>query len=379
MIRDIFPLREISHQITHESDEKSQRGHREPQAPLPNRRELFSRQNPLDSPKPNPVMKPFIPFALLAAIFASGTAGAATTTPVGYVTKALAPNQFTLVGLTVHGPTLASGILDAESATSVTDNQVNFGTLLTAGTVYVLELSDGTIQEIRNWTGSVLTTPEDISGFVTPGTTTYKIRKAATVSDVFGASNTFGLSPDTDGSGAGADIILIPNASNAFDSIVYFNDGSSTGWFNLQGGEADNQLLPYADGFFVQRVPGGSPINLVVSGEVKTAKTGGVLISGYNYLNAVAPVGLTLGDSGLEDFLAVDETGDPATADAVLIQKPDGTYRTITFFDDGTSSGWYDDQSNLADDAALDGGFLIFNRTGLKPFTIAVPESYSTL
>lgn len=328
-------------------------------------------------------MKPIYPYAFLGALLAVGAATAATTTPVGYVTKTLAPNQFNLVGLTLQSPTVSSGVLDAESATSVTDTGVDFVTLLGASgsKTYVLELSDGTIQEITAWTAAgVLTTPQDITAKVTPGTTTYKLRKAATVADIFGATNSAGLKASPDGDPASADKILILNASNSFDTVFYFNDGAGTqGWLDAESNLAADKVVAYPDGLFVQRGT-GTALTLTVTGEVKTTPTGGVLTPGYNYLNAVAPTQLTLETSGLKSFLTPSADGDPASGDNVLIQTATGAYTTAFYFNDGAGTeGWLDSESNLAKDYVLDGGFLIFNRGATKPFTVAVPSNYSTL
>jgi hypothetical protein len=327
-------------------------------------------------------MKPFIPYSLLAAAALCGAAfgQTATTTPVGYVTHTLAPNMFNLVGVTLHSPTVASGVIDAESATSVTDNEVNFGTTLEAGSTYILELGDGTIQEITSWSGSALTTPNDITGLVTPGTTTYKVRRAQTVSDIFGENNTFGLTPSADGESGSADKILILNASNSFDTVFYFNDGAGIeGWLDSEGELAGDKVIAYPDGFFVQRVA-GAPISLVVSGEVKTAPTGGVLVNGFNYLSAVAPVGLTLDSSSLKNYITASTDGDSTSADNVLIQNPGGTYTTAFYFNDGAGvEGWLDSEGELAGDLPLDSGFLILNRGGVKPYNVAIPASYSSL
>ena len=328
-------------------------------------------------------MKTYIPYSLLLAAAASGLAYGQTayTTPVGYVTKSLPASQTTLVGLTVHSPTVAAGVLDAESAgpNSVTDNQVNFTTALIAGATYILELPGGAVQEIKTWSGSVLNTPDNITSFVTPGTSTYALRKAATVSDVFGATNTVGLSPDTNGSLVGTDFILILNASNAFDTVYYFNDGAgTTGWFDDQGAPADSKIIAYPDSFFVRRAAGTTK-SLVVSGEVKTKPTGGSLVTGYNYVNGVAPVGLTLATSGLQSFLAPDTNGSLTNTDFVLI--PQGAvFLTAYYFNDGAgTTGWFDDQGAPADAAVMDGGFLIKSASGPKPYTVSVPASYSTL
>lgn len=318
-------------------------------------------------------MKPIIPFALLGAFFAVGAAKAASTTPVGYVTKTLAPNQFTLVGLTLNNPTAAAGQIDAESATSVTDNGVNFTDILTPGATYVLELGNGTVQEITSWSGSVINTPSDISSSVTPGSTTYKIRKAATVSDVFGSANSVGLTPDSDGDfTTGNDLLLIFNGV-AFDTVYYYNDGTTTGWFDDLGNPAEDKVIAYPDGFFVQRVAGSS-VNLVVAGEVKTSATSGVLAAGgYSYLGAVAPAGQTLASSGLSAFLTPSTDGDFTTVDNVLIQLPGGTYASHYYFNDGTTTGWFDDSGNSTDNEPLDGGFLLLNRGGAKSYTLAAP------
>ena len=326
------------------------------------------------------VMKTYLPYSLILAAAASGMAfGAETayTTPVGYVTQALAANQFTLAGLTVQQPTKAAGILDAESATSVTDNEVNFTTSLTAGATYILELPDGTVQEITAWSGSVLTTPSNITAFVVPGTTTYKLRKAATVSDVFGATNTVAaLTSGTDASLC--DKILIPNAANGFDTVFYFNDGAGAeGWLDGDSNLAADKPMPYMDGFYVQRVAGAAK-SLTISGEVKTKPTGGVLVAGFNYLNSVAPVGLTLDGSNLKSF--VSQGTDGATVDNVLLPTALGGYTTCFYFNDGAGAeGWLDGDSNLAGGLLLEDGFLILNRGAVKPYTLSVPTSYSSL
>lgn len=325
-------------------------------------------------------------YSLLAAAFACGLASAQTTaytTPVGYVSTLLSPNKYNLIAVTLHEPTVSAGVVTGESATDVSMTGVDFTTLLTAGSVYILELPDGTIQEISAWTATSLTTPEDISGKVTPGTTTYKLRKASTVASVFGAANSAGLTADNDDDSTNNDQILVPNTSGAFDTVYYFtgNLDAPAGWYDDQGNPADTKVLNYADGMFVQRVA-GSDKTLVVAGEIKTKPTSNALLTGYNFLGAVSPVGLTLGTSGLKDFLthaATDE--DVATADKVLTQNPDGAYRTMYYFDGNLDApaGWYDDQGNPSDDAVLDSGFLVENLGVGKNYTIAVPAAYLSL
>ena len=319
-------------------------------------------------------------YSLIAAATACGLASTvaqtAYTNPVGYSTKTLKPGIFNLVGATLQNPTAAAGVLDAVAAApnSVTDNEVNFTTTLTGGATYVLEFADGTVQEITAWSGSVLTTPDNLSGVVTPSSTTYTLRKASTVSDLFGATNSVGLTASVDGDfTANTDLLLIFNGSS-FDTVYYFDDGfGTTGWFDTDGNPAEDKVIAYPDGFFVQRVA-GADVDLVVTGEVKAAATGGLLASGYNYLNGVVPAGLTLDSSGLASYVLASADGDFTTVDNLLIQNTDGSYTTNYYFDDGFgTAGWYDTDGNPTDTSALDGGFLLFNVGTSKPYTITSP------
>lgn len=326
-------------------------------------------------------MKPFIPYSLLAAVALCGTAfgQTATTTPVGYVTQELEAGKFSFVGLTLHQPVVSSGVIDAESSTSVTDTGVDFSTLLTVGSTYILELGDGTIQEISSWNASgVLTTPEDITGQITPGTTTYKLRKAATVSDVFGATNSAGLA-STDDSFLTADLIYLIGAGGSATTIYYYDDGEDAGWTTTGGVEAGNMPIVYADGFYVLRRPGSGPIDLVVSGEVKTNKTSGMISSGWNFLSTVAPVGMTLDNSGLSAFVKSSDDSF-LTADNVYIPKADGSFTVAFYYDDGAEAGWSTSGGVEAGDTPIEGAFLVFGRdAGMKPYTLNVPASYDSL
>jgi hypothetical protein len=328
-------------------------------------------------------MKPFIPYSLLAAAALCGVAlgQSATTTPVGYVTQTLPANQFSFIGLTLHNSVEIAGVLDSSTSNSVTDNGVDFSAILEAGATYILELPSGVIQEITAWNASgVLTTSDDISASVVDGTTTYKLRKAATISDIFGADNSAGLTPDEDGDYlSGNDIVFVPTAGGDLVQIFFFDDGAgTTGWFDSGFGDAANFPIVYADGFYVQRTA-GAPIELVTSGEVKTVPTSSMLLPSWNFVSSVAPVGLTLGNSGLEAYVSADSEGDYLAVDNIFIPNVDGSFTVAFYFDDGDTTGWFDIGFGDASDFALEGGFLILNRGGSKPYTISVPTSYSSL
>lgn len=320
--------------------------------------------------------------ALLApgALFAQTTA---TTTPVGYVTEVLQPGMYNLVGLSLQNAAVASGVLTASASDSVSASAFNFTTLLTAGKTYILELNNGTVQEITSWTATTLNTPDNISSQVTNNTTAFKLREAETVSSVFGATNSVGLTPSVDGGLDSADKIVI-STSSGLVTIYYYNDGEGTeGWFTDVGDPAENIVLSYPDGFFVQRAAGEGNLNLVVSGEVKTKATSGVLVPGYNYLASVTPsgTGLTLATSGLKNYLTASADGDPSTADNVFLPLADGSYTTCYYFNDGAGTeGWYTASGDPADDLSLTSGYLIYSLSEtVKPYTVSVPTAFDSL
>lgn len=336
-------------------------------------------------------------YSLLAAAFACGFASAQTTaytTPVGYVNTNLKAGQYSFLGLTLVKPTLAAGVVASATATSVTVAAgVDFTTLLTAGSTYILELPDGTVQEITSWSGSTLTTPENVSGFITPNVTTYKIRLCDTVSTVFGNANSVGLKASNDGDPTTADNLYVFSAPGVSTSVYYFDlDGDGIrdtedgdGWYTGGGDPADNLVIPYPDAVIVQRLA-GTDKTITISGELKTTPTKSVIGSGYNFLSSVAPVGLTLSTSGLSSYVTSSADGDPATCDNLIIDVS-GVQTTVYFFDlnqNGTvdvadGDGWYTGGGDPADSYPLEGGFYIVNIGAAKAYKLNVPASYSGL
>jgi len=342
-------------------------------------------------------MKTKLTYSLLAAAAACGMAQGQTTaytTPVGYVTVPMSPGQFTFGGLTLQSQSVAAGVLSSSTATSVTaSGGIDFTALLTPGTIYILELPDGTIQEVSSWNGATLNTQENVSASVVNGTTTYKLRPCATVASVFGLNNTAGLTSSQDGDASTVDNVIVYTAPGISTNIYYFDangngsrdEADFDGWYTAGGEPADNQVIPYADGFLVQRVA-GSLKTLVVTGEIKTSPTKSVLGSGFNFLSSVSPAGLTLIQSGLHQHISTSSDGDSTTVDNVVVNVA-GNQTNVYFFDlnqngvidaaDGDA--WYTAGGDPANDFALEGGFYIINVGAAKPYTISVPTSYSNL
>lgn len=319
-------------------------------------------------------MKPIIPFALLCAL-ATSTAPGAVTDPVGYVTVTLEPGIFNLVGVTLHQPVVASGTLESATASTVVDDTADF-TSLTGPLILELNDGSGVIQEVTVQDATTLTTPEDISSFVTAGVS-YSVRQADTIDSIFGSDNSkANLVASPDGSDAGVDKVFVQTATGLQQFYYVDAPGTFEGWFD-GAGPAGDTVINYADGLYVQTVPTSTATDFQIAGEVKTNPTSSVLQPGFNLVNAVAPAGLTLGNSGLGDFIEASPDGSSATADKVLI--PDlnnpGSFTEYFYVNaPGTFVGWFDGAGS-ADAVELTGPFFLRNVEGsVKPYTISAPE-----
>jgi hypothetical protein len=323
-------------------------------------------------------MKPFFSNALLAALLAVGTANAATTTPVGYETVNVS-SGFNYLGLRLQRSTVLAGTVTAVTGSSITDSSASFGTTLTAGTTYILEVANtnGVTQEFLGSaaSGDTLNIP-GLSSAVSVGDK-YKIRTAATLSSLFGAENSAGL--DTGFFGPGGDVVYIPNASGGFDQ--YYYDSGYSSWANSNGEAVDGSAIAinYADSIIISATGAGAS-TLVVSGEVKTAKTGYALsASSFNYLGSVYPAGATLSSSFDAAVPTMDTGFFGPGGDIVYVPNGAGGFNQY-YYDSGYSS-WADSDGNAIDATAisLQSGVIIYNDGAAASLVNSAPTSYSSL
>lgn len=379
------------------------------------------KHNPQIQPQSHPVMKPYIPYSILAAALACGMAQAVTsyTTPVGYETLELTTG-FNFDSVRLHTTPIAAGTLESATASpnTVTDSNLDLGALITSGT-YILEILDGSgiIQEITTaGPGTSIVTAADLTGLTFP--CSYSLRPAATLQSVFGstftASPDFGATNGTLASGltigyagaTGADQIWFWNGTDFteyfFDEFTEASGFATPGWTNLDSVLATVNAsainLIYADSFIISSASGN---NVVISGELKTTATELNLVSGFNFVGSVAPVGATLetafGTSftASPDFGATNGTLDSGLsigyagatgADQVWIWN--GTDFTEYFFDEFTeasgfaTAGWTNLDAVLtpvnATTTNLPPGYII-TAAGAKDVVQGVPSYYSGL
>ncbi len=290
--------------------------------------------------------------AAIALAAAPTVSAQAFSNPTGYVTETLRAGQFNLIGLTVHQSVEVAGTFDTVSGTTLTSAGAFAG--LQAGSTYILEITsgaaEGAVQEITTFNANSITTPDDLSGQLT-NSDSYTLRRASTLSDVFGESNEAGLQEGA--SATVADTILVPDDSGQFDQFFYSNGGFfGTGWRQDGQGATDmsNAVLFQTDAFFVFRR--GAEMDLVISGAVKTTDTSFALSGEFSYLSGVYPVGSTLGSSGLEGTLQAGPSA--TTADAILIFN--GTSFDQYYFSNGGffGTGWRLDGAGSADQSGVE-------------------------
>ena len=325
--------------------------------------------------------------ALMVTAMYANAQTTAHTKPTGYVTHTLKAGQFNLIGLTLHNPVVASGDIQGfTGGTQITDNDINFANVLTAGKTYILEITDaadtslnGTIQEVTVWGANTFDTPQDLQAEGLAVGDKYQLRACKTISSVFGITAEGLLS----GTSTTADIIWVPIGGGGFDKYFYHPGGGllgAEGWKKVGAGSAEQADAPftYTDAVFVQR-RGLTDTAIVTTGVVKTAVTSVAVTDTYNFVSVVYPAGSTLGNSGFSSSLL---HGTSTTADIIWVPIGGGGYEKYFYHPGGGLlgvAGWKKVGGGSADTSGdtLSSGMIIQRRSP-TPYNakINVPDTW---
>jgi len=289
---------------------------------------------------------PLLATAALAivATTASGQAPADTASKLaGFHTVTARASSTTLVGVNYVRPALATGIIDAKAANSLTDNDVNLATVLVGQSNLWIEVTSGANKGIATSLSAVgqnaLTTEDDLSSLVDVGDT-YVVRTAQTVATLFGATNQAGLrtsnSPNSEG---GADLVHIPDGNGGF-RVVYYS-AKKNGWREVGNSTADASGIPvyHVDAIKVQRNQ-GSNLALRFAGLLRTSPTYFFAATGIKTdVNTNYPSGSTLSNSGLKDYV---QHGSETTGDLLWFQDSNGVWNQYYYADAAAplTEGW---------------------------------------
>ncbi|MCW1883861.1 hypothetical protein OKA04_03925 [Luteolibacter flavescens] len=322
-------------------------------------------------------MKPIIPFALLGALLAVGAVNAAETTPVGYETLSLAPG-FNYTGLRLQQPVVHAGTFETITANSVTDTGATFA--LTATKTYIIEINNGSgiLTDVLGSavSGSTINTTDNLLAAGVANGASYSIREAATLTSIFGATNSAGLTGGFGGI-SGADVIFVSNGSGGFNQ--YYYDDLEGSWADVNGAAVNGASVPiiYTDSLIVSAT---APVNLVVSGEVKLTPTATVTSSGFNYISSVYPAGATLSSTFDAAIPQLDRGfGSIAGADVFFVANGTGGYNQ--YYYDDLETSWADVNGVAVNGASisLDSGVIFSNENTPLSLKLSAPSFYGDL
>ena len=249
--------------------------------------------------------------AFAAALIAgSGLASAqttATTDPVGFVTMDVAGGSntspkltFKALGLTRPVEYQGSAEAAAAGTNTVIDNEATSGYGITpsASTPYYLEITSGTgagtTYDISGISGSTITLAQNLAvGVVSP--VTFKIRKHWTISDVFGANNTAGLTSGDDSSVSDQVLLYTGGSYSGYYYQTAPTGAGGTGWRKVTDvfADAGKTIIYPDDGVLLRRIQSGN-LSVVLTGAVKTGQTSVPISAGMNVLSNVYAAPMTL-------------------------------------------------------------------------------------
>lgn len=321
-------------------------------------------------------MKTLIPLTALAALIATSSISAQTpafSKPSGYVTQDIVQG-FNPIGFTLQlGPT-TSGSFTAVAESTVSDSTKDFSTVLVSGALYTLEVTNGSavsqIIEIGSWSGANLNTAGNLlTAGAVPGDT-YVLRKAATLEEIFGTTESVLAKNNAVNN---ADVVWVPDGAGNY---TRFFQNAAGAWRNATTPSlAPNTPVVYLDAVFIQR-KSATPVNLVLTGQVKTTPTKSAIIEGFNFISTIYPAGSTLQNIGLDTSLTKNNSVN--NADVVWI--PNGLGGYTRYFMNAAGTWRNATTPGLApDNLAITTAIFIQRKSASTSITLTPPSTYSNL
>lgn len=318
----------------------------------------------------------------IAVGLASSAFGQATSPVVGYETLTLQPDTFNLTGFRLHGKAAASGTFDSVVAgTSLTDSSGDFSGL-TATSMYVATLTDGSTIVFAGSDASGGTI--NFSSASNAELQDYTVREANTLDSTLG-NPPAELAGSATGAQSGADVVWVPNGSGGFNQYYYITAAGAEGWYDFNAPTAplgSAVVIEPGTGVFIQTAGStAGTVDVVVSGAVKTSPTVYGISGEWNLIGGVYPAGSTLDSTGLSAFVAGSATGAQTGADVVWLPNASG-FSQYYYITAAGAEGWYDFNAPTAPLGAtteVTPGFFIQDADGTGGGVLSAPSFYATL
>ena len=256
-------------------------------------------------------------------------------------TGGTAAAAFTPLSVTYEKSRLLAGTVASASGTSITLTSADMVSSAYASTDpngdpshYLLLTSgdqEGLVLEIAgNTTDTITTTSDNLESLSLTGVT-IEIIAHATLADVFGAENSYGLTSGSSVNTSDRIYLMQPDGSGNWNSYFYQTHPlAGTGWRRVgdsNGTDYANLSLPLDSGLLIRRI-GTEDTHIYLKGSVKkTAKHKRVLVNGFTLVGNPFPKQMTLGACGI---YAADNGyvsgSSHLTSDRVFVISADGTF-----------------------------------------------------
>ena len=268
-----------------------------------------------------------------------------STSPVGFINLKINGTDnggMTAISVPMLPQILYSGVISGAAGSTITDDSATWADNDYAvadpngNASYYAEITShtdatkvGTVLEITASSGSSksLTVGSDATGL---DGASYSIRKFRTLSDVFGADNSAGL---TSGSGSSSSDIIYKVGAGGWERYYYqtapvFAGGN--GWRKAGDNQSDmKDVAIFPDEGLIVRRRGAGDISVTLPGSIKTNNSRTTLLQGFNLVSLSYPVDVTLENTGLDSNLT-SGTG-ASSSDVIYMINSAGEFERYYF------------------------------------------------
>lgn len=262
-------------------------------------------------------------------------------------------------------PVLYSGKITSLGTGSITDTNATWIQSQFNGTngLHYVEFDSGVTADITQTQAATdtLVHAGTLTGLITVGNS-FRVRRHATLSDIFGQNNEAGLLAGANS--AVADNVLVHDPTTQVTMTFFYSSVSGfTGWYRDNFTPASTLAVYPEQGLMVRRRASGN-LSVYLNGAAKEGPTRVPVYAGYNLVGTLKGTkNMMLSELNL--YTGNAATGIQAgssltTADNLMVVRPDST--TISYFYSNLSGnvGWYDASYSSASNAIVSAGSAFF-------------------